>query len=319
MSTDVHPKVFISHATDDKDRFVREFANKLRANGINAWVDEYEILPGDSIVEKIFEEGIKNMDAMIIVLSNVSVDRPWVREELNAGMVKKLSKSVKIIPVIIDDDCVVPESLQSTAWQRITDLQSYDKELSRIIASIFNVTQKPAIGPAPKYVQSVIDKVPGISQTDTIVFKKVCELCLENKRMGSIATKLFDELRDLDISDEDIEESLSILQNRFLIKVARVMGGMIVGIQITTRGFENYGKFFIPEYNDIISRIIVSVRNRNLRNNRDIAEYLGVNIIFIDHILDVIERRKLIKIHKFNEITMIEGLTLEGERFVRAL
>ncbi|MCQ9427586.1 toll/interleukin-1 receptor domain-containing protein, partial [Pseudomonas sp. LJDD11] len=56
---DMSPKVFVSHASEDKDRFVLDFAKQLRANGIDAWLDKWEMLPGDSLVTKIFDEGIK--------------------------------------------------------------------------------------------------------------------------------------------------------------------------------------------------------------------------------------------------------------------
>ena len=96
-------KVFISHASEDKERFVMQFAKRLRSQGIDAWVDIWEMLPGDSLVDKIFEEGIKNARAMIVVLSRFSVEKPWVREELNAGFLKKVSGRCKVIPVVIDD------------------------------------------------------------------------------------------------------------------------------------------------------------------------------------------------------------------------
>src|ERR1700723_844879 len=131
MDSTKPPKVFISHASEDKDRFVMGFAERLRARGINAWVDRWEILPGDSLVDKIFEEGLKDADAVIVVLSKTSVHKPWVKEELNASMVKKINSHTKIIPVVIDE-CEVPEALQSTVWQRIPNLHSYDSEFDRI-------------------------------------------------------------------------------------------------------------------------------------------------------------------------------------------
>ncbi len=51
------PKVFVSHASEDKDRFVTKFATKLREKGVDAWLDKWEMLPGDSLVDKFFEEG----------------------------------------------------------------------------------------------------------------------------------------------------------------------------------------------------------------------------------------------------------------------
>ena len=71
------PKVFVSHASEDKDRFVVEFARRLRENGVDAWLDQWEMKPGDSLVDKIFEEGLKEARAVIVVLSKVSVQKPW--------------------------------------------------------------------------------------------------------------------------------------------------------------------------------------------------------------------------------------------------
>jgi len=50
--------VFISHSAMDKV-VVREVAERLRADGLKVWFDEWEIRPGDSIPAKI-EEGLEH-------------------------------------------------------------------------------------------------------------------------------------------------------------------------------------------------------------------------------------------------------------------
>src|SRR5512139_1110368 len=121
----VPPKVFISHASEDKARFVARFAARLRENGVDAWLDQWEMKPGDSLVDRIFEQGLKQAQAVILVLSAVSVQKPWVREELNTSVVNRISRGLKIIPVVIDQ-CEIPMCLQATLWQRIDDLEHYD-------------------------------------------------------------------------------------------------------------------------------------------------------------------------------------------------
>ncbi|HKU76580.1 MAG TPA: toll/interleukin-1 receptor domain-containing protein [Pyrinomonadaceae bacterium] len=111
----VNPKVFVSHAGEDKERFVLNFSARLRACGIDAWVDQWEMLPGDSIVDKIFEEGIKSAQAVIVILSRYSVNKKWVREELNVAFIKRINSGSKLIPIVIDE-CVVPKALESTVW-----------------------------------------------------------------------------------------------------------------------------------------------------------------------------------------------------------
>jgi hypothetical protein len=89
------------------------------------WLDRWEILPGDSLVDKIFEEGTAQAKAIIVVISNHSADKPWVREELDAAVVRKINHVSKLIRVVIDD-CRVPECLRATVWEKIDDLKSYD-------------------------------------------------------------------------------------------------------------------------------------------------------------------------------------------------
>jgi hypothetical protein len=60
----MHPKVFLSHASEDKGRFVLDFARQLRENGVDVWLDQWEMKPGDSLVDKIFDEGLKDASAV---------------------------------------------------------------------------------------------------------------------------------------------------------------------------------------------------------------------------------------------------------------
>jgi len=73
--TTVPPRVFVSHASEDTDRFVIEFCRRLRSSGIDAWLDHWELQPGDSLVDRIFEEGIGGANAFLVVLSKNSVDK----------------------------------------------------------------------------------------------------------------------------------------------------------------------------------------------------------------------------------------------------
>ena len=111
MNKSDSPSVFICHSSKDKKRYVTEFATRLIERGIEAWFDKWEMKIGDSLVNKIFEEGIKNCDKFIIILSKNSIDSKWVKEELDAGVVEKIEKRTTIMPIIIDDDIEIPTVL----------------------------------------------------------------------------------------------------------------------------------------------------------------------------------------------------------------
>src|SRR2546428_3461464 len=111
---DTPPKVFVCHAGEDND-FATYLGKGLRESGLDAFVDDWEILPGDKLIDKIFREGIPQASAFIIVLSKKSVDKPWVKEELDAALVLRIEKRMKrIIPIRIDD-VEVPVPLKATA------------------------------------------------------------------------------------------------------------------------------------------------------------------------------------------------------------
>lgn len=87
---------FISHATEDKESFVRPFAEKLESLGLNIWYDEFELSIGDSLRQKI-DEGLINSRYAIVVLSNSFLGKKsWTEYELN-GLVSKEMNGVKVI------------------------------------------------------------------------------------------------------------------------------------------------------------------------------------------------------------------------------
>ena len=62
------PDVFISHATEDKEKVARPLAEALRNNGLDVWYDEFSLNLGDSLQESI-DKGISESRFGIVILS----------------------------------------------------------------------------------------------------------------------------------------------------------------------------------------------------------------------------------------------------------
>src|ERR687889_237686 len=163
------PRAFLSHSSADKERFVLGFARKLWENGIEAWVDRWEMLPGDSLAEKVYEEGLGGADAVVAIVSENSIESPWVKDELNTAKVRQITGRCKLIPVI----------LGSTIWERIGDPNDYDLPLRRVVDAIHNRRDRPELGRPPAYVASPIVAVPGLDKKDSIVLKIMGDLASE--------------------------------------------------------------------------------------------------------------------------------------------
>lgn len=95
------PKVFISYAHSDADRqWAREFARSLESRGFSVWLDEAQVRFGDSIRDAI-EEGLRDSDIIVPVVTAQSVNRPNLLFEVGAalGMGKRL---VAVVPEDLD-------------------------------------------------------------------------------------------------------------------------------------------------------------------------------------------------------------------------
>ncbi len=103
------PQIFLSYASSDRD-VAQRIAEEIRRVGMGVWFSEWELRPGDSIVERI-EEGLSASDVLLILLSPQSVGSRWVQHELSAALSQELkSRAITIIPVLIED-CQIPAAL----------------------------------------------------------------------------------------------------------------------------------------------------------------------------------------------------------------
>jgi len=146
-------KVFISHSSADK-KFVQRLATDLRTlAGLDAWLDQWEINPGDMIPKRI-EEGISEAKVFILVLSPESVNSTWVEYERQAWLMmqieeekrtKEESRSPKrrLIPVLYRD-CQKPAFLQPIHHISITD-KNYEDGFQQLVSAIRKDSIRPPL------------------------------------------------------------------------------------------------------------------------------------------------------------------------------
>jgi TIR domain len=286
------PKVFLSHASEDKERFVLDFASRLRERGVDVWLDRWEMLPGDSLVDKIFEEGLAEAKAVIVVISERSIAKRWVREELNAAVVKKINTSSKLIPVVIDD-CRVPNCLQATIWEKIDDLKNYEPNLDRIVLSIFGQSDKPPVGEGPSFTAKPIVAIGDLTPVDSLILQTACESCLEEGYcLRLLESDLLVRSNKLGISEESTRESVDALKNRGYLKHPD-------DIQITTFGFGEYLKLHRPDYESLLKQFASRITNEAMWDSDTIGKSLNVSKVLLDHIVDVFKDRKWIIVEHF--------------------
>jgi hypothetical protein len=121
--------VFLSHSHQDKE-FVRRLAEDLRREGVRVWLDEAELMPGDSLLDRI-ESAIEEMQYLAVVLSPASVSSNWVKKELRMAQTRELAEhQIRVLPIIASP-CAVPLSLRDTVWADFST--DYDAGLRNLL------------------------------------------------------------------------------------------------------------------------------------------------------------------------------------------
>src|SRR6185295_16801103 len=102
MPDDFKYDVFLSHSSKDKD-IVRAVAERLRADGLRVWFDEWEIRAGDSIPAKI-EEGLEHSRVLVLCMSANAFGSDWALLESGTFRFRDpLNKERRFLPLRLDD------------------------------------------------------------------------------------------------------------------------------------------------------------------------------------------------------------------------
>lgn len=90
--------LFICHASEDRDDFVRPLAEALSQEYEKVWYSEYELTLGDSLLQKI-DEGLASCDFGIVVLSKPFFEKKWPRAELDGLFGRETQSRKMILPI----------------------------------------------------------------------------------------------------------------------------------------------------------------------------------------------------------------------------
>lgn len=131
-------KIFISHSS--RDRWVaRRISEDLNNLGIETFLDEKDILTGESIDDAIGQHLIES-DELLVIISPASLNSQWVFVEI--GGAKALSK--RLVPILFHVGAnELPSILTRYLARDINDIETYYNEAKKRMAH-------PQLSQAPK-------------------------------------------------------------------------------------------------------------------------------------------------------------------------
>lgn len=166
--TDGH-KTFLSFGWEDHD-LAKRLAEYLQGNGIATWWAQWEIRAGDSLRQKI-DEGLGVCTDFIVLLTPTSIYKPWVNQEMDAGLVRKIEEGARFIPLRNN----LPVSALPPLFKGMLSpsIDDFDNDARSLVNDIIGVSRKPELGPLPAAVADAPDT--GYSPAATALAKVFVE------------------------------------------------------------------------------------------------------------------------------------------------
>lgn len=158
-----NPKVFISYSweSDENKEWAKELADKLLENGIEAYIDQYDLHLGDRL-PYFMEQQIIDSDFVLIIctkvykeeadnrISGVGYEGHIISAELLSG-----NNERKFIPIIKEGNSneVLPTFLDGKLGIDLADERHYSENFNDLITTIFGIKRNPEVGFIPKSIK----------------------------------------------------------------------------------------------------------------------------------------------------------------------
>jgi hypothetical protein len=272
------PSVFLCHAAADNPLAAR-VASDLIAAGIETFYSEWSIPDGGSI-RQLIDTGLSECSHFVVLLTEASIQRPWVNTEIDAAFMRKVQGQCEFIPLRHSLSAAeLPPLLAALRSPEISEA-SYSRDLQRLVGTVYGITQKPPLGPRPIFTAPPAKRAGRLS----LAAQQIASEIVRNSETGRAGQEEFEVgelLSATGLSDEDFEVAVDELESLHLVSPVRGSGYPRFGylaLEATERTFVALDAIFMdwnPEQDGV--RLAVELLNsgRDYLSSHDAAETLG--------------------------------------------
>lgn len=140
-------KTFLSHSSIHKPA-VEEVAIRLRNEGIDPWLDKWNLIPGEPWQSAI-EEALQSCDSCLVFVGPGGLG-PWQNEEMRRAISRRVSegKQFRVVPVRLPgtdrpDRSQLPPFLTATTWVEFRGTLDDDDAFHRLLCGIRGIEPGP--------------------------------------------------------------------------------------------------------------------------------------------------------------------------------
>jgi hypothetical protein len=178
------PKVFVSYSHDSPDhkKWVLDLATRLRASGIDAVIDQWDLRPGDDLAH-FMETHLKAADRVLMVCTDSYVRKAnagvggvgYEKMIVTAALLARIDSN-KVIPLIRQSaGAVLPTFLQTKLYLDFSRPEQFEYSFDELVRTVHNAPlyEKPPItkSPFPATPKQPAPAKDGLKELMSVVIK----------------------------------------------------------------------------------------------------------------------------------------------------
>jgi len=222
------PKVFISYSHDSPDhkQWVLELATRLRACGVDATLDQWDLGPGSDLPH-FMEQNIANSSRILMICTERYVQKAnagiggvgYEKMIVTADLMRQIDSS-RVIPIIRQKGTFeLPIFLASKLYIDLSTQDQFETGFDQLLRDLLNAPLyvKPPLGTAP-HLPPAEKAQPTQPSPLTQFMLAICKVYEEGYNTGGVSTEsvrmamgvsklLFDHARDLAIREGFVSSS----------------------------------------------------------------------------------------------------------------
>jgi len=243
------PKVFISYSHDSLDhkKWILDLATNLRANGVDAIIDQWDLQPGDDLPH-FMETQLNSADRVLMVCTEKYVEKAntgvggvgYERMIITADLLQRIDSN-KVIPIIRQIEApILPTFLKTKLYLNFSRPDQYEFSFDELVRTLHN---------APLYVKPPIatasfPSLPNPAQPTGDGIRELMSTMIKN----------FENSSDLNMFYPALLEQTHISRVMFdLLIMEAEQKGLIRRIKHNWIELTNIGKLYAVE-NELISK-----------------------------------------------------------------
>lgn len=162
-----------------------------------------------------------------------------------------------------------------------------------------------------------------LTKIDNVIFKKIADMIYENNNIYFYIEydKLIEQLKEYNISNQDINESLGVLKDKYLINTKGIPSNEYQIIFITPYGFYEYSRNYIENFKNIEKDIIAYILNNEPQDNIEVTHALSHKKIIIDSLILYYGEKGYFEVHPLHakEVYIKFFIKNSGKRYLKEI